>query len=61
VIHEIGLFQGKLGFRKVALVEQEGVESFSNIGLQTIRFPGERIEAAFPELERMLRREGLIK
>lgn len=62
VIHEIGLFQGKLGFKKVALLEQERVESFSNIdGLQTIRFPGERIEAAFPELERMLRREGLIK
>lgn len=62
VIHEIGLFQGKLGFKKVALLEQDGTESFSNIdGLQTIRFPSQRIEAAFPELERMLKREGLIK
>jgi predicted nucleotide-binding protein len=62
VIHEIGLFQGKLGFKKVALLEQEGTESFSNIhGLQTIPFPDHRIEAAFPELERMLRREGVIK
>lgn len=62
VIHEIGLFQGKLGFKKVALLEQDGTESFSNIdGLQTIRFPSQRIEAAFPELERMMKREGLIK
>jgi predicted nucleotide-binding protein len=61
VIHEVGLFQGKLGFKKVALLEQDGTESFSNIdGLQTIRFPDQRIEAAFPELERMMRREGLI-
>ncbi len=62
VIHEIGLFQGRLGFEKVALVEQEGVESFSNIhGLQVIRFPGLRIEAAYYELDRMLAREKLIK
>lgn len=62
VIHEIGLFQGKLGFKRVALLEQKGTESFSNIhGLQTIPFPGETIEAAFPALERMLKREGLIK
>ena len=62
VVHEVGLFQGKLGFKKVALLEQEGAEGFSNIdGLQTIRFPGQRIEAAFPELERMMKREGLIK
>jgi len=62
VIHEIGLFQGRLGFEKVALVEQEGIESFSNIhGLQVIRFPGLRIEAAYYELDRMLAREKLIK
>jgi predicted nucleotide-binding protein len=62
VVHEIGLFQGKLGFTKVALLQQEGTESFSNVdGLQAIRFPGDRIEAAFPELERMMKREGLIQ
>jgi len=62
VIHEIGLFQGRLGFEKVALVEQEGIESFSNIhGLQVIHFPGQRIEAAYYELDRMLVREELIK
>jgi predicted nucleotide-binding protein len=61
VVHEVGLFQGRLGFEKVALLEQEGVEGFSNIaGLQVIRFPGERIEAAFYDLDRMLKREGII-
>lgn len=62
VVHEIGLFQGRLGFRRVALLEQWGTESFSNIdGLQTIPFPDQTIEASFPELERMLKREGVIK
>jgi predicted nucleotide-binding protein len=61
VVHEVGLFQGKLGFRKVALLEQGGVEGFSNIdGLQTIRFAGDSVEATFPELERMMKREGLL-
>jgi len=42
------LFQGSLGFEKVALLQQEGVEEFSNIaGLQVDLFPGDRIESAF--------------
>ena len=62
VIHEIGLFQGRLGFDRVALLEQEGVEAFSNIdGLQRIRFSGSNIEQSFYELGRMLRREGLTR
>jgi len=62
VIHEIGLFQGRVGFEKVALIEQEGVAGFSNIdGLQRIRFPSNKIEHAFYELDRTLRREGFIK
>jgi predicted nucleotide-binding protein len=61
VVHEIGLFQGRIGFKKVALLEQIGTEGFSNIhGLQTIPFPDQHIEAAFPELERMLKREEII-
>jgi len=44
------------------LVEQEGIESYSNIhGLRVIRFPGEKVEAAYCELDRMLTREKLIK
>jgi predicted nucleotide-binding protein len=62
VVHEIGLFQGRLGFNKVALLEQEATESFSNIdGLQAIPFPDQKVEAAFPELERMLKREGILR
>jgi predicted nucleotide-binding protein len=59
VIHEIGLFQGRIGFERVAVLIQEGVEGFSNIdGLQRIYFPQERVETAFYELDRMLKREG---
>lgn len=62
VVHEIGLFQGRIGFEKVALLQQEGIEEFSNVaGLQVIPFPKERIEAAFYELDRMLKREGMVK
>ena len=62
VVHEIGLFQGRLGFERVALVAQEDIESFSNIqGLQVIYFPGQKIEAAYYELDKMLVREKLIK
>ena len=62
VIHEIGLFQGRIGFERVALLEQEGLEGFSNIdGLQRIPFQGIKIEQCFYELDRMLRRERFIK
>jgi predicted nucleotide-binding protein len=60
VVHEIGLFQGRLGFERVALVEQEGIESFSNIHGLVIRFPCQKIEAAYYEVDRMLVREKLI-
>jgi hypothetical protein len=62
VIHEIGLFQGRIGFERVALLEQEGLEGFSNIdGLQRIPFQGIKVEQCFYDLDRMLRREGFIK
>lgn len=58
VVHEAGLFQGRLGFEKAALLLEEGVEEFSNIaGLQQIRFPKGRIESAFGEVLAYLRRE----
>jgi len=62
VVHESGLFQGHLGFEKVFLLLQDGVEEFSNIsGLQQIRFSGNNIETTFYELDRALRREKLIE
>jgi predicted nucleotide-binding protein len=40
VVHEVGLFQGKLGFRRAIVVLEEGCTEFSNItGLSQIRFP----------------------
>jgi hypothetical protein len=56
VIHEIGLFQGRLGFARVILLQQLGTEDFSNIaGLQTIRF-SDRVEEAFYDLDRAVRK-----
>ena len=61
VVHETGFFQGKLGFEKVAILKQEGVETFSNIdGLQYISFSGNNISQTFYELQKMLKREKII-
>lgn len=61
VIHEVGLFQGRLGFTKAIVLLEEGCEEFSNIqGLGQIRFPKENISAKFEEIRLVLEREGLI-
>lgn len=61
VIHEVGLFQGRLGFTKAIVLLEEGCEEFSNInGLGQIRFPSGNISASFEEVRRVLEREGLI-
>jgi predicted nucleotide-binding protein len=39
VVHEAGLFQGRLGFRRAIILLEEGCEEFSNIeGVTQIRF-----------------------
>lgn len=61
VIHEAGLFQGRIGFKRAVLLVQEGIEEFSNVaGLQHIPFSGENVEQAFYELQRVLKREGQV-
>ena len=61
VIHEAGLFQGRLGFKKAVILLEDGCEEFSNIhGLVHIPFPKGNINAAFEEIRRTLEREGLI-
>ena len=61
VVHEMGLFQGRLGFKKAIVVLEEGCEEFSNIhGLGHIPFPEGKIGASFEEIRRVLEREGLI-
>jgi predicted nucleotide-binding protein len=61
VIHEAGLFQGRLGFTRAIVLLEQGCEEFSNIhGLGQIRFPKGNIKAAFDEVRQILEREGLI-
>lgn len=61
VVHEAGLFQGRLGFSRAIVLLEEGCEEFSNIaGLGQIRFAKGNIAAAFEEVRRLLEREGLI-
>jgi predicted nucleotide-binding protein len=61
VVHEAGLFQGRLGFTKAIVLLEDGCEEFSNIqGLGHIHFPKGNISASFEEVRRVLEREGLI-
>lgn len=62
VIHEAGLFQGRLGFTRAIVLLEEGCEEFSNIhGLGQIRFPRGNLKAAFDEVRQVLEREGLVE
>jgi len=61
VIHEAGLFQGRLGFTRAIVLLEEGCEEFSNIhGLGQIRFPKDNIKAIFEEVRLVLEREGIL-
>ena len=62
VIHEAGLFQGRLGFDRAVLLMQRGIEGFSNVdGLQYIPFTDDNVEEAFYPLQRALKAKELIK
>lgn len=62
VIHEAGLFQGRLGFSRAIVLLEEGCDEFTNIqGLGQIRFPRGNISACFEEVRRVLEREGFIE
>ncbi len=61
VVHEAGLFQGKLGFERAIILREAGCEEFSNIkGLVQLEFPRGNIMADSEEIRRTLEREGLI-
>jgi predicted nucleotide-binding protein len=61
VIHEVGLFQGRLGFEKAIVMLEEGCEEFSNIhGLIQVRYPKGNISAKFHEVRALLEREKLV-
>lgn len=62
VVHEAGLFQGRLGFTRAIVLIEDGCEEFSNIqGLGQIRFPKSKIKAAFEEIRQVLEREGILE
>lgn len=61
VIHEAGLFQGKLGFDRAIILLEKDCEEFSNIvGLTQIRFPKGNIKAVFEDIRQVLQRENII-
>lgn len=61
VIHEVGLFQGRLGFRRAIVLLEEGCAEFSNIqGLNQIRFPSGKIMAVSEDIRRVLEREKIL-
>lgn len=61
VVHEAGLFQGRLGFNRAIILLEEACEEFSNIhGLGQIRFPAGNIGATFEEIRAVLEREGIL-
>lgn len=58
VVHELGLFQGKLGFDRAIAVVEEGVEVFTNLdGVQQIRYDRGNVETTYGEILATLRRE----
>jgi hypothetical protein len=62
VIHEAGLFQGRLGFERAIILLEDGCEEFSNVeGITQIRFPAGKIGAQFEEVRRVLERENVLR
>jgi len=62
VVHEAGLFQGRLGFDRAIVILEDGCQEFSNInGLGQIRFPKGNIKAVFEDIRAVLEREGLVQ
>ena len=61
VVHEAGLFQGRLGFERAIILLEDGCEGFSNIeGLTQIRFPKGNLLARSEEIRKVLEREGVL-
>lgn len=60
VVHELGLFQGRLGAERAIVLLEEGCERLSNHdGILYIEFPKDKIEDAFKQVESVLERENV--
>jgi predicted nucleotide-binding protein len=58
VVHETGLFQGKLGFKRAIVLLEEGCNEFSNLaGVQQIRFSKGSIRETFGDVLATIYRE----
>lgn len=58
VVHETGLFQGRLGFNRAIVLLEDGVEEFSNIhGIEQIRFSKGNIRETYGEILATVKRE----
>lgn len=62
VIHEVGLFQGRLGPKRAIVLLESGCQEFSNIkGLSHIPFPSGQVSAAFEKMRQVLERERILR
>lgn len=61
VIHEAGLFQGRLGFEKAIILLEDKCEEFTNIqGLGQIRFSSDSFGTTFEDIRKVLERENIV-
>ena len=61
VVHEVGLFQGRLGFGRAIILLENGCAKFTNIdGLTYIAFEKNDLRMAFEEIRRVLEREHIL-
>ena len=58
VVHELGLFQGRIGFPKAIAILEDGTEDFSNLqGTHQIRFERGHIASTFGDVLATIKRE----
>lgn len=58
VIHETGLFQGRLGFSRAIVLLETGTTEFSNIhGIDQLRFSARNIKEIFGDVVAIIKRE----
>lgn len=58
VVHEIGLFQGRIGFPRAIVLLEQDTEEFSNIeGIHQIRFSKGNVRETFGDVLATIRRE----
>ena len=61
VVHELGLFRGRLGFDKVVLIRDIDIEPPTNIdGWQSVILRRDNIPETLRELEAAMRKAGLL-